>query len=215
MISSFAQVEDGKPKRFIHCYADVTEQRAIEELIRRMGRLMSIGQLAVGVAHEINNTLNAIMGLAELLAERVEDARHKEMLFQINAMVRRIAGITNGLLAFARPKPDDLHPINMNELVKGIIGARASTLHGSNIKFVLRLCEPLPTVMGDESQLKQVFLSLILNAEDSMSKRGGMTLTITTQVKGRHIVVHVDGTGVGIDEEFLPQQFAHHQPSQH
>ncbi|MCS7252900.1 MAG: PAS domain S-box protein [Armatimonadota bacterium] len=207
IITSYAQIEDGNPRRFIHCYTDVTSQRAMEELVRRTERLVSLGQIAAGIAHEVNNPLSVILSTAEFLSENVEDAHHKEMLAQISDMAKRISRITHGLLSIARPKPEELQLIDLNKLIKEAIGMRMSSLCGSNIKVVLELHGQLPKVKGDEAQLKQVLLALISNAEGSMAESGGGTLTITSQAQNDYVVIHVDDTGSGILDEFLPHIF--------
>ena len=194
-------------RRVIHTLRDVTQERQAQQLLEQTQRLVTLGQMAAGVAHEINNPLNAIVGMAELLLENLSEETHRPMVRMIYEQALRIGRITRNLLTFARPRPQELVPIDLNRLVQEVIGLVAYRLRSANISVQLQLRDPLPSVMGDATQLQQVLLNLINNAHDAMANQGGGQLTIRTGVDGAMVRLWVDDTGPGIPSEYLPHLF--------
>ncbi|MFN4180646.1 MAG: ATP-binding protein, partial [Armatimonadota bacterium] len=198
---------DGELKRIVHSIQDVTAERRARRLLEQTERLITIGQMAAGVAHEINNPLNAIVGMAELLYEDLTDERAKRMAEHIREQALRIGRITKNLLTYARPRPQELAPVDINEVVREVLDMKSYQLQSNNITVSLNLSSSLHPVLGDRIQLQQVLLNLVNNAEDSMSEQGGGTLTITTEQSDDAIRFIVEDTGRGIPSEHLPHIF--------
>ncbi|MFN3420671.1 MAG: histidine kinase dimerization/phospho-acceptor domain-containing protein [Armatimonadota bacterium] len=112
---------DGELKRVVHSIQDVTAERRARRLLEQTERLITIGQMAAGVAHEINNPLNAIVGMAELLYEDLTDERGKRMAEHIRDQALRIGRITKNLLTYSRPRPQELAPVDINEVVREVL----------------------------------------------------------------------------------------------
>ncbi len=198
---------DGELKRVVHSIQDVTAERRARRLLEQTERLVTIGQMAAGVAHEINNPLNAIVGMAELLYEDLTDERAKRMAEHIRDQALRIGRITKNLLTYSRPRPQELAQVDINEVVREVLDMKSYQLQSSNIAVSLNLSSSLHPVLGDKIQLQQVLLNLVNNAEDAMSEQGGGTLTITTEQSEDAIRVVVEDTGRGIPPEHLPHIF--------
>lgn len=198
---------EGELKRFVHSIQDVTSERRARRLLEQTERLITIGQMAAGFAHEINNPLNAIVGMAELLQEDLTDERAKRMAEHIRDQALRIGRITKNLLTYARPRPQELAPVDINEVVKEVLEMRGYQLRSSNIDVALNLSKALSPVLGDKIQLQQVLLNLVNNSEDAMSEQGGGTLTILTEQSEDVVRIIVEDTGEGIPPEHLPHIF--------
>jgi nitrogen-specific signal transduction histidine kinase len=207
LVQARSDIVDGKLRRIVHSIQDVTAERKARKLLEQTERLVTIGQMAAGVAHEINNPLNAIVGMAELLCEDLEDEGAKRMAEHIRDQALRIGRITKNLLTFARPRPQEFAPVDINDVVREVVEMKSYQLRSNNIAVVLNLTEPLPKVLGDKLQLQQVLLNLINNAEDAMSEQGGGTLSITTEQTEGFVRLLVEDTGKGIPPELLPHIF--------
>lgn len=207
LVRAYPSLNDGVLRRVIHTVRDVTRERQAQKLLEQTQRLATLGQMAAGVAHEINNPLNAIVGMAELLLDSLPDEANRSLVQTIREQALRIGRITRSLLTFARPRPQELVPIDLNRLVQEVIALVAYRLRSDNISVQLQLREPLPLIMGDPSQLQQVLLNLINNAYDAMSGQNGGRLTIQTDTDGMAVILIVDDTGPGIPDEHLPHLF--------
>ena len=207
LVQAHSEIVDGKLRRVIHSIQDVTAERRAQRLLERTERLATIGQMAAGVAHEINNPLNAIVGMAELLEEDLTDEQARRMVKQIREQALRIGRITKNLLTFARPRPQEFVPVDINEVVREVLDMKAYQLRSNNITVALNLAQSLPHVTGDRLQLQQVLLNLVNNAEEAMSEQGGGTLTVTTKHEDDLIRIVVEDTGKGIPPEHLPHIF--------
>jgi nitrogen-specific signal transduction histidine kinase len=207
LVQARSDIVDGKLRRIVHSIQDVTAERRARKLLEQTERLVTIGQMAAGVAHEINNPLNAIVGMAELLCEDLEDEGAKRMAEHIREQALRIGRITKNLLTFARPRPQEFAPVDINDVVREVVEMKSYQLRSNNIAVALNLTEPLPKVLGDKLQLQQVLLNLINNAEDAMSEQGGGTLGITTEQTEGFVRLLVEDTGKGIPPELLPHIF--------
>ena len=167
-------------------------------------KLVSLGQLAAGAAHEINNPLAGILGYSDLL---VDDAslgeRQRAVADKIRALARRIKTLVTSLLSFARQVPSEKTQLNVNTIV-------ASALHLSNLDLrgapidVANVADPdLPLVYGDANHILQVLFNLISNAVDAIDETGGGQLTVRTAHDPQYVRIEVSDTGPGIKS---PQQ---------
>lgn len=195
---------------------DITERKQAEEEKRRLeqkaylvSHLASVGEMASGIAHEINNPLTGVIGYAQLLSAREdvpEDIR--EDLKVINEGAQRVAGIVRRLLTFARQYEPQRTHVNINEIIKTTLELRAYHLETSNIKVTTQLDPDLPVTVADSSQLQQVLLNLIVNAETEMKLAHGRgKLLIKTEQVHNTIRMSVQDTGPGIAPENLDRVF--------
>ena len=185
-----------------------TEQslRKSEQLRAESEKLAAVGRLAAGVAHEINNPLTGVLTFSHLLREKENlDEQDKQDLALIIRETTRASEIVRGLLDFARERPALKETLDVNDVIRRTVQLLGSQKAFPRITVSERLQEDLPRVDGDMNQLQQVFLNLSLNACEAMQDGG--TLTITTSVQDRKVLVKVADTGCGIKREHLGQIF--------
>jgi len=187
---------------------DITERKKIEDQLMITDRLASIGQLAAGVAHELNNPLTAVIGFSDLLLGRDLTADVKEDLETINQESRRAIDIVKGLLAFAREQRTEKAMVDINSIIQGVLQLRSYEQRVSNIEVAARFASDLPEIMGNGAQLQQVFLNIIVNAEQAMFEahnRG--KLTIVTERVGDVVRASFTDDGPGISPDNMKQLF--------
>jgi signal transduction histidine kinase len=185
------------------------EKGEIERRAQLASRLASIGELASGVAHEINNPLTGVIGYAQLLLARKDipkDIRHDVEI--INEGAQRVANIVKKLLAFARQTRPEQRYVNINELIRNTLDLQAYALAANNIKVSLQLARDLPMPIADPAQLQQVFLNLIMNAETEMKLAHDKgKLSIKTEHVDNIIRISFKDNGPGIAKEILESIF--------
>ncbi len=191
------------------------EKEALTQQIIEAGKLASIGELAAGIAHEINNPV-AIMveeaGWIEDLLEEEEFSNSKNLeefkrsLKQIRMQGKRCKDITHKLLSFARKTDPALKEINVNALINELISISTQRAKYANISIIEKLDPSIPTVMASESEIQQVFLNIINNAFDAMEKKGG-ELHISTGVEEGMVYIKFKDTGHGIPKANLARIF--------
>ena len=189
------------------------EKEMMNEQIIEAGKLASVGELAAGIAHEINNPV-AIMveeagWIEDLLKEdgSCEDpAEARRALKQIKNQGARCKQITHKLLSFARKTDPELRKVQLNELIDEVVALSEQRVKYSNVKLNLNLAQHLPEVYASPAEFEQVLLNLVNNALDAMTTDGG-TLEITTRVDGGQVVVDVADTGQGIPKANLARIF--------
>ncbi|MFC1937494.1 PAS domain S-box protein [Chloroflexota bacterium] len=199
---------DGNAIGLIAITEDITERRKMEEQLVVTDRLASIGELASGIAHELNNPLTGIIGFSELLLERGVPDDIRDDLKIINREARRTAEIVRNLLTFARKHAPGREEVHINQVVENVLSLRSYEQKINNIQVNTGLASDLPEIMADCFQLQQVFLNIIINAEHFMTEAHGRgTLTITTERVGDVIRVSFADDGPGISRGNLGHLF--------
>jgi signal transduction histidine kinase len=162
-------------------------------------KLVSIGQLAAGAAHEINNPLTGIIGYSELLADDPSLAeRPRATADKIRTLARRIKTHVTSLLSFARRVPSEKTEIDINVVMATALNLTGFDVRGKQIEILSAPDPEMPPVMGDANQILQVFFNLISNAVDAMEEMGGGRLTIRTAHRLTKVIVEFSDTGPGI-----------------
>ena len=198
---------------------DITEQKNFEAKIIHAQRIDSIGNLAGGIAHDFNNILTSILGSTSIMKRKM---RHDDHWYRfadiIETAARRGASLTRQLLTFARKSNVQFRPIVVNDIIE-------ETLHlfeRSTDKTILiekKMTDEMSIIHGDDGQLQQAFLNLLINARDAMPDGGTITVqslhkhveedrTATPEIrKGLYVAVSITDTGIGMDKKTLQQIF--------
>jgi PAS domain S-box-containing protein len=200
--------ERGEITGIVHITRDITEQKQQNERLMLTDRLASIGELAAGAAHEINNPLTSIIGFSQLIMEKdIPDDIHQDLTF-INSEAQRAAGVTKNLLAFAQKHKPVKRLNQINTIIEDVLKLRSYEHKIKDIEVNKQLASDLPESMVDYFQIQQVFFNLVINAEYFMTEahdRG--TLTITTEKQNGTVRISFADDGLGIPPENLSQIF--------
>jgi PAS domain S-box-containing protein len=189
-------------------FADITEQKLQHEKLMITDRLASIGELAAGAAHELNNPLASIIGLSELLMERNTPDYIRKDLAMIRDEARRAANVTSNLLTFARKHRPVKQLTRINDVIDDVLKLRAYAHKSDCIEVEKDLASDLPEFPLDHFQMEQVFINIVINAEYFMTqahKKG--TLTVTTKRQNSSVLVSFADDGPGIAAENLGRIF--------
>jgi two-component system, NtrC family, sensor kinase len=171
-------------------------------------RLAMVGQLAAGVAHEINNPLTGIVTYSQLLLEKTPgEGSTRASLQKIVTQANRCRKIVRGLLEFSRQSKPDERPCNVNTVLQECVALVANQALFQNIEIVRHLAEDLPLVPMDPSQIQQVFLNLIINAAEATPGEGRLTLATRMAATGQDVEVEFADTGCGIKQADLERIF--------
>ena len=199
---------EGKASGVIVSVRDITLERKLEQQIIQSERLAAMGQMIGGFAHELNNPLTSIMGMAELLQEGEKEEATRRQLVILQQQARRAADIVQNLMYFSRPPAPGRGPVNLSELVQRTLHLHTYSLRKNNVTVDFIPEPSLPAVLGDSHQLMQIFLNLILNAEQAMREtRDRGTLRIRLEKVNNSVVVTFQDDGPGIPPEVLPNIF--------
>jgi PAS domain S-box-containing protein len=216
---SLVRDEQAQPKAILVINTDVTERRQLEAQFLRAQRMESIGTLAGGIAHDLNNVLTPILMGVDLLRLGHKDEKSLKLLQNIETSARRGAGMVKQVLTFARGHEGERTTMRLGPLVKEMVKIAAETFPKS-IRIRARLADDLSAVSGDATQLHQVLLNLCVNARDAMPDGGEILITAENaelteaaarkhiEAKpGKYVVLSVADTGSGIPSEIMDRIF--------
>jgi PAS domain S-box-containing protein len=190
---------EGKPAGVIISVRDVTMEKKLEQQIIQSERLAAMGQMIGGFAHELNNPLTSILGMAELLQEGGASEAARKQIGILHQQARRAAEIVQNLQYFARPPAPGRSQVNLNELVQRTVQMQAYPLRKSNITVDFLQEPAIPAIVADPNQLMQVFLNLLLNAEQAIREsreKGTIRVRIGRNPASVWIVFQDDGPGI-------------------
>jgi PAS domain S-box-containing protein len=201
--------EDGRTVERVLVFArDMTDRQRMEEQMVRTEKLASIGTLAAGVAHEINNPVGIMLGFTEMLLDRLPpDSKEYEMLKTVERQGLNCKRIVENLMSFARQpsKHDDYS--DLNQELENVLKLVQNTLLTKKIELDLRLAVGLPRVRGDAGEMQQVFLNLITNSIAAMPDGGKLTLATRSGPDPHMVEAMVADTGTGIPKEHVDRIF--------
>jgi len=201
--------EKGEVTGSVHIVRDMSERKRMEEQLVMTDRLASIGELASGIAHELNNPLTSVIGFSQLLMEGNIPDNIKEDLGTVYSEAQRAATIVKNLLTFARKHAPVKQQSQVNSILEDVLRLRAYEQKVNNIEVDKRLATDLPEIMVDYFQMQQVFLNIIVNAEFAMLETHGKgKLAITTERANGVIKVTFTDDGPGISKENMKRIFS-------
>jgi PAS domain S-box-containing protein len=198
----------GTLTHFVSVERDISEERRLREQLIHSERLSAVGQLVAGVAHEINNPLQAVMGLSELLIEGHDSGDRLNDLDQIRVHANRAAKIVRHLLLFARHSALERSIADLNEIARSAVALRSFELKSRGIELTEHYSLELPLTMVNREEIQQVILNLLLNAEHAVTDIGVRgAIRVRTGESGACAWVEVADNGPGVPTAMASQVF--------
>ena len=209
LLSSSCQLDPGgEVLGYEGIIKDITQRRNMEQQLLQADKLASLGQLSAGVAHEINNPLGLILGYTQLmLREEPESSQKYEDLKTIEKHTRNCKTIVEALLNFARKTETKKVLVDVNCAIEQVITVIRHQFELSGIEVHTRYDSDLPQVLGDTEKLKQVVMNLVMNARQSISKAGQITVSTRYDSRNQKITIAVKDTGSGIPPHVIIRIF--------
>ena len=206
--------QEGRQNAYLITYIDITEEKRREQIEREREKLISLGHLASGVAHELNNLIHPIINFAKLAGMRLDSdpARVRHYLDGIRTSGLQAGEIVQKILLFARPRPPTRHPVPFGEAVRGAVDLIRTRIPPT-VSFVLTLDDAAGLAPLDGTEVSQVITNLILNAAHAVAKDGQITITVSSVAlpqnipdplglsAGAYLRLDVADNGHGMNEE--------------
>lgn len=185
------------------------ELKSSQEQLLQSSKLAAVGQLVSGVAHEVNNPLMAILGNSEMLLKKSGDERIRKHLKRVYEETNRAIAIVRNLLSFARKQEVEKVPVSVNDCLESVINLRSYEMSMDNIDIETDIAPDLPEAMADFQQLQQVFLNLLINAEQAIKgiRDSGKVFIRTERAGNKKIRITVADDGPGIPKEIQARIF--------
>ena len=183
------------------------EERRLSEQMRQHEKLAALGELVAGVAHEVNNPLAGISAFSQLLQEGHLTEEQREAVQMIKREADRAVAVIRDLLTFARKSGPRAVPIDLNALLEQTLRLRQYGLRTAGVEVLLDTDPALHPLHGDDRQLQQVLLNLIVNAEHAMASTSRRELRLRTANDGTRVVLEVGDTGTGMSQELQARIF--------
>jgi two-component system NtrC family sensor kinase len=198
--------DDGGLELVLAVITDLTEKRRLDQQLVQSGKLAAIGELAAGVAHEINNPLFAILGLTEFLVKESEPgSKAHQRLELIQQTGLEIKEIVRALLDFARENSEERHVVPLEDVIRSTVDLVRRTNAHKGVELVDSYDDSGGCVYASPNQLKQIFLNLIANARQAMPVGG--TVHVDVRQDGSHVLASVRDDGPGIEPHVLERIF--------
>ncbi len=180
----------------------------MEAHLRERDKLFTLGLLAGGVAHDLNNPLAVISAHAQLLARRAADPESAAQLREIQEAVERCTRIVGELLGFARRHPAERAAVRLPELLRATLALRERRLSASGVEVEMDVADDLPPVRGDRHQLQQLFLNVLVNAEQALEESGSrLRIAARAEAARGGVEVEIWNDGPPIPPRALPRLF--------
>ena len=197
---------EGAVTHFVGVQRDITEELKLRDQLVHSERLSAVGEVVAGVAHEINNPLQTIIGCVELMIEEQRAAGHQRDLDLVRREASRAGQIVRNLLAFVRRSSPDRSPADLNQIARAVASLREDHLSQRNISLKLELHPGVLAVLVNRDEIQQVVLNLVSNAEHALGQTAG-TITIRTNAGEHAHILQVADTGPGISAELRGRVF--------
>jgi two-component system NtrC family sensor kinase len=200
--------DHGRPTHVVSVERDISEEKRLKEQLIHTERLSAVGDLIAGVAHELNNPLQSVMGFTELLlrAEERPEVRHDLERVQVDA--DRAAKIVRNLLAFVRRSVLEKSMIDLSEIVRSTIAVRAFEVQATGICLREEYAADLPMILGSREEIRQVILNLVSNAEHALRGVDGPGLIrVRTGHAGSIVFAEVADNGPGVAPDLAGRIF--------
>jgi two-component system, NtrC family, sensor kinase len=187
---------------------DIQERRSMEKQMAQADKLASIGQLSAGVAHEINNPLNIILGYTQLLlrSNGNEEERYND-LETIEKHVKNCRSIVQDLLNFARSSDPKRQSIRIHETIEDVLNIIRHHSDSGGVEIIAEYDKNAPAMLLDEKKIKQVFMNLIMNARHAVGKTGTIRIGTQYEPSTQSVTIQVQDTGYGIEKKNLSKVF--------
>jgi PAS domain S-box-containing protein len=187
---------------------DVTTYKSLERQLADAEHLATLGELSAGLAHEIKNPLAGIKGAIEVIRDSIPlSDLHSEVLGDVIHQVDRIDQIVRDLLNYAKPKPPSHSDVNLPEVVQRIVTMFRKSAKGDSLSIRVHKLSDVPDFTGDETQLEQVLLNLLLNAQNAMPRGGHIEIRLSYDPTAGVIKLVVEDDGPGIHKEHMKRLF--------
>jgi PAS domain S-box-containing protein len=197
---------EGKITGVMGIARDITDKKRLERQVLNAEKLASVGKLAAGVAHEINNPLGGILNcLYNLRKGSLSPAREREYLESMEDGLRRVQKIVRQLLDFSQQYDPELSPTEVNSVIEHVLTLTNYAFEGTGVGLRRELARDLPPLMADRHMIEQVLMNLILNAVQAI--RGNGLVTVRSGTDGPWCTIEVEDTGCGIPPDVLPKIF--------
>jgi signal transduction histidine kinase len=199
--------DDGNLIGILLLIQDITGERERDEYLQRMSRLISLGELAAGVAHEIRNPLTGIGVVLDILKNRQRLSKSdKNLLDNAVQEIERLEKIVSDLLDFARPKVFNFEMVDINDIIKSIYFLVGEQCNNQSIKLITCHGRGLPKSLMDQEKIRQGLLNIVINAIQAMPQGGNLHIETACQVLkdngngARQLVITISDTGSGISD---------------
>ena len=206
--SSHLKDAHGKVIGAVVIFKDMTEKREIQRVMQQTERLVSIGQLMAGVAHEIRNPLACVRGFVQYLQKDINQTEKNEYISIILKEVDSINHVIQQLLDLSKPPQKNFSAESVNQLIEETLILLQSSQKFSHIQFDLNLDNNLKQIYLDKNMIKQVLLNLLINANESMAEEGKIYISTRDSLNGHMQYIEIKDTGTGIDEEIKQKIFS-------
>lgn len=204
---SVSQKSD-RPGGLVCSGRDITMLKAVQDQLTHAQKMESVGQLAAGVAHEINTPLGIILGYGQLLLEDIEaDSQIHKDVATIVKQTKICSRIVKDLLSFSRSNKSVISEFNVNEAIEEVLAVVEHTFALNQVIVHRRFHDTPLTMMGDKEKIKQVFINLLNNAFDAIGSHGDIHVRTEPRKSGREIRISVTDTGCGIKKEDIRKIF--------
>ncbi len=190
---------------FMFLIQDITSERKRDEYLQRVNRLISLGELAAGVAHEIRNPLTGIGVVLDLLSRKKLPQRDLKLINEANGEIERLENLISDLLTFARPKKFNFELAEIGNIVNSIYSLINEQCNHLGIKMLINVSDDVDSLYVDQERIRQGLLNIVINAIQAMPSGGKLIINASNLASGQgpadHIKITISDTGIGIPNE--------------